>query len=246
MNRSTAFFLTIKSFLFAVLVLIVIFLMTFFFSKVSNAPPLDALSADTSVNPPQVILDAGHGGADPGAISVLGQNEKDLNLSVTMKLGEFLEEAGIEVIYTRTNDVAPEVPNAPSRKTGDLLARVNIAKEHEKATFISIHMNTLPIEKYNGLQVFYTGGNGVGRAFAQSIQKEVARLLQPENHREAKDAKSTIYVLDRIGKDAVLIECGFISNYEEAKLLADEEYQERLAFVLSRSILKYVYEKGKI
>ena len=195
---------------------------------------------------PVVILDAGHGGMDPGAISVLGDHEKNINLAVVQKLGSFLEAGGITVIYTRTEDVMLTSEKTQSRKMGDLLARVELAKEYPDATFISIHMNTLPIEKYSGLQTFYSDQNDQSRVLAQVIQNDAIRLLQPDNRREAKNAKGNIYILDRMDNKSVLIECGFLSNYAEAEMLTQEDYQLKLAFVLSRSILSFVLENGKI
>jgi len=192
---------------------------------------------------PQIILDAGHGGEDPGAISVLGTKEKDLNLAVTKKVGEFLEALGIRVEYTRLDDCMLSDGNTSSKKSSDLRARVEIAKQFPDATFVSIHMNTLPIEKYSGLQVFYSNQSGAAKALALTVQSDVRLLLQPENHREAKDSGGSIYVLDRIGKDSVLIECGFLSNRREAELLTQEEYQNKLAFVLSRSLANYLIQK---
>ncbi len=193
---------------------------------------------------PTVILDAGHGGLDSGAVSILGDEEKNLNLSVTKKLGAFLESAGIRVIYTRTEDVMLESShNSGSRKTQDLLGRVELARKEEDALFVSIHMNTLPVEKYKGLQVFYTDRNDANRALAQVIQNTVCSVLQPDNNRKAKDAQGKIFILDRLEEPAVLIECGFLTNREEAALLKDEAYQTKLAYVLSRPILDFVAER---
>lgn len=193
---------------------------------------------------PTVVLDAGHGGIDSGAVSVHGDEEKDLNLSVTKKLGAFLENAGIRVIYTRTDDVMLESESkSGSKKTRDLLGRVEIARKYPEALFVSLHMNTLPIEKYKGLQVFYTDRNDANRALAQVLQNTVASSLQTDNRRKAKDAEGKIYILDRIDQPAVLIECGFLTNHEEAALLADESYQAKLCYVLSRPILDYLSER---
>ena len=190
---------------------------------------------------PTVILDAGHGGMDSGAVSVFGDEEKHLNLAVAKKLGAFLENAGVHVIYTRSEDVMLEYENSGgSRKTRDLMQRVEIAKNNPEAVFISIHMNTLPIEKYKGLQVFYTELNDANRALAQVTQNTVRSYLQKDNNRIAKDAEGKIYILDRIHQPAILVECGFLSNHEEATLLKDEEYQAKLACVLAHPILDFL------
>lgn len=198
-----------------------------------------SLSTGTDEKKPVVILDAGHGGVDSGAVSVWGEEEKHINLAVVKKLGEFLEAGGVRVVYTRTDDSLLSSDKTSSRKMGDLMGRVEIAASFPDAVFVSIHMNTLPIEKYSGLQVFYDDNNSGSHPLALSIQNDVRELLQTENKREIKNADGKIYVLDRIRNPSVLVECGFLSNREEAKLLCDEEYQKKLAFVLSRSILNY-------
>lgn len=203
----------------------------------SDAIPVSAEGKKT----PTVILDAGHGGMDSGAVSVFGDEEKHLNLAVTKKLGAFLENAGVRVIYTRSEDVMLQSENAVgSRKTRDLMKRVEIAKNNPEAVFVSIHMNTLPIEKYKGLQVFYTEQNDANRALAQVIQNTVRSTLQQDNNRVAKDAEGKIYILDRINQPAILIECGFLSNREETTLLKDEAYQAKLAYVLAHPILDFL------
>ncbi len=195
-------------------------------------------------DPPTVILDAGHGGIDSGAVSVYGDEEKNLNLALTQKLGAFLESAGIHVIYTRTDDSMLEsAGKAGSRKTRDLLGRVECARKEPNALFVSIHMNTLPIERYKGTQIFYTDRNDANRALAQVMQNTVSSALQPENTRKAKDAEGKIYILDRLDQPAVLVECGFLTNKEEAALLKEDIYQSKLAYVLSRPILDFLAER---
>ncbi len=238
-----AFFVFWKIVSFSLLLTLCILILSFLFQKwilpKEDAAPVVAEEKEK----PLVILDAGHGGMDSGAVSVLGDEEKYLNLAVTKKLGEFLEAGGVRVIYTRSEDTMLTSPEAVSRKSGDLMARAALAREHPEALFVSIHMNTLPIEKYKGLQVFYSENTGTSKALAQSIQNDVASLLQPDNHREAKNAEGKIYLLDRIQTPAVLIECGFLSNREEASLLIQEEYQGKLAYTLSRSLLHFLKQK---
>ena len=194
---------------------------------------------------PSVILDAGHGGMDSGAVSVLGDEEKNLNLEMVKKLGAFLEAGGVQVIYTRTEDEMLSSDREGSRKTKDLLRRVEVAAENPEAIFVSVHMNTLPIEKYAGFQVFYSDQNSANRALAQVMQNTVSSLVQPENTRKAKDAAGGIYILDRIRQPAILIECGFLSNYREAELLRDEEYQAKLAYSIAQPILDFALNREK-
>ena len=193
---------------------------------------------------PIVILDAGHGGIDSGASPFEGVEEKHINLSLAKKIGAFLNEGGAKVIYTRTEDAMLEFEGAPTRKTGDLLGRIEIAKKYSDAIFISIHMNTLPNEKYCGLQTFYSDQNGLNQALARQIQSDVCTYLQPENNRKEKQTNGTLFLLDRLKQPAVLIECGFLTNPEECKKLQSNEYQNALAFTLSRSILKFISDQG--
>lgn len=195
---------------------------------------------------PVVILDAGHGGMDSGAVSVFGDEEKHINLAVTQKLGEFLSQSGIRVIFTRSDDTMLESNKTTSRKMADLIARVDVAKENPNATFVSIHMNTLPVEKYSGLQAFYSQNNDRSKVLALQVQNDTVRLLQPQNNRKAKDAQGSIYILDRIQNPAVLIECGFLSNREEAGLLINDEYQQKLAFAISRSVIDFVMQQENL
>ncbi len=193
------------------------------------------------MNRPVFVIDPGHGGIDGGALAPDGTPEKEINLSLSLMLGEFLEAAGAEVVYTRTDDVMLETPGAPTKKSGDVMARVAVAKNNPDADFVSIHMNKFPQKQYKGLQVFFSDNHAESELLAHSVQENVARYLQPDNNRSAKKAGSEIYVLDRIQTPAILIECGFLSNDEEYRLLKSEDYLRRLAFIIAHSLL----EKGE-
>ncbi len=232
-----------KTVLFSVFLIVLILLFSDLFQRFQKKESLPTFCDSQIEKHPTVILDAGHGGMDSGAVSVLGEEEKNINLAVVKKIGAFLEEAGICVLYTRTEDVMLTSEKTSSKKAGDLLARVELAKENPEAVFISIHMNTLPIEKYKGLQVFYSDNHSTSRVLAQQIQNDAKQLLQKDNNRNAKNAMSSIYILDRITTPAVLVECGFISNHEEASLLVQEDYQKQLAFVISRSVISFMLQK---
>lgn len=240
---------TFKMSLFALMCIAIILLLSLAFglSPLGGESTSVSAQAHAKSSPlPVVILDPGHGGRDGGAVSVTGTAEKHLNLAVAKKLGEFLEAAGMRVVYTRTEDIALSDPEGGTKKTADLLARVKIARGEENPLFISLHMNTLPQEQYRGLQVFYTENNALSHAVASTVQRDARELLQKENGREAKNAGNRIYVLDRLDCPAVLVECGFISNHTEAHLLETEAYQNQLAFVLSRSILEAAEEMAII
>lgn len=188
-------------------------------------------------NYPVFVIDPGHGGMDGGAIADDGTCEKDLNLSFSLRLGEYLESAGAKVVFTRTEDIMLEYPGAPTKKSGDVMRRVLIAKEHPEAVFVSIHMNKFPQTQYRGLQVFYSDNHKESEKIAGKIQENVIHYLQQENQREAKSVGNEIFVLDRLQSPAVLIECGFLSNPDELKLLQNDVYLSRLAFIVAHSLL---------
>lgn len=196
-----------------------------------------------------VVLDAGHGGEDGGASSKSGSLEKDLNLSVTLLLADYLRASGVKVVLTRDSDRLLYDPNADyegRKKVLDLRARLeiaeNVAAEHptEEVLFVSIHMNAYPSESINGLQVWYSpNASEESSALAKSIQNTAQELLQPDNRRKVKEAGSNIYLLDRLRIPSVLVECGFLSNEHEAALLSDASYQKKLAFTLFTAIINH-------
>lgn len=188
-----------------------------------------------------VVLDAGHGGRDGGAVSKSGIAEKDLNLAVTNVLYDVLTLCGVDTVMTRTEDSLVCDESDPALKgklkMTDLKNRLAIAESNPNAVLVSIHMNNFPIEKYSGLQVYYSPNNDASLDLAQTVQKNVREALQPDNDRKVKPAGSNIFLLDRISTPAVLIECGFLSNRAEAQKLTDKTYQAQLALVLADSIL---------
>lgn len=189
--------------------------------------------------PPCIVLDAGHGGEDGGASSAAGLVEKEVNLAVAMGLRDFFEAAGVPVVMTRTEDVLlydRGVDFRGRKKVLDLAARrlvaENTAARYDgNSLFISIHMNAFPAPQYSGMQVWYGVGDPRSAEVALAIQKASAQLM-PDNHRRIKEAGSHIYLLDRIRTPAVLVECGFLSNPEEAGRLGEEAYRYALAAVI--------------
>ena len=205
-----------------------------------NHLPLEKTKSASGNRAYTVVLDAGHGGEDGGASSADGILEKDLNLSLVKTIGSYLEQHGVSVVYTRTEDVLLYDRNVDfkgRKKILDLAARLKIARENENAVFVSIHMNAFPQKQYHGLQVYYSAHHPLSQTLALSVQNKVRETLDPENTRKIKKADSSIYLLDRNEKPAILIECGFLSNDAEAKRLADESYQKQLSLVIALSIL---------
>jgi len=200
---------------------------------------ISAMSEENEKN--TVIIDAGHGGEDPGAVGNSGVYEKDLNLEIAREVGEKLVEEGFAVIYTRADDrlLYNEDENIKGiRKISDLKNRCKIAAEYPKAIFVSIHMNSYGNPKYSGLQVYYSQNNDDSRLLAESIQHTVKDEIQNENKRTVKPGKD-IYVLENTQNVSVLIECGFLTNPEECEKLSEKEYQKRLSSAIVCGIIRY-------
>lgn len=205
---------------------------------------LDSGKTDkTASSTPTVIIDAGHGGEDGGAVGSDGTFEKDLNLDIALLLGDLLRERGVNVIMTRTEDILLYDRNVDfkgRKKALDLKARMDISKNNPGAIFVSIHMNAFTQKKYDGLQVYYPMSDENSMRLAQIIQDCTRELLQPNNQRKPKAAGSNIFLLNGNPNTAVLIECGFLSNDAECARLNDPEYRRALAQLFCDSIFKYL------
>ncbi|MBQ8382879.1 MAG: N-acetylmuramoyl-L-alanine amidase [Clostridia bacterium] len=201
-----------------------------------NVKEADEIFGESSSRP-VIILDAGHGGEDSGAVGVDGVLEKELNLSLTLRLRDLLIFEGWEVILTREDDrLLYDPETALSHKVRDLKTRLDYGARYPDAVFVSIHMNKFPAESCKGLQVYYSPNHTSSQTLAERIQSDIKTYLTPNNHRLSKKATTSIFILSRIQIPAVLVECGFISNREEALLLADEGYQKKLTAVLATSL----------
>jgi N-acetylmuramoyl-L-alanine amidase len=189
-----------------------------------------------------IIIDAGHGGEDPGAVAENGLLEKDLNLQIAYEMGKALEEKGYIVVYTRTDDrlLYKEEENIKGiRKISDLKNRCKIAERYQDSIFVSVHMNSFGSEKYSGLQVYYSNKNANSRLLADAVQSRVIKDLQTSNTRATKPGKD-MYILENINNTAILIECGFLTNKDELKKLSEKEYQKQLSFSIVCGIIEYI------
>ena len=197
---------------------------------------------------PVIIIDAGHGGEDSGAVDN-GILEKDINLSIAKKLRDMLEISGYKVKMTREDDVSIYDNTAEStreKKVSDLKNRVSIINEKSSNILVSIHQNKFEQSQYFGTQMFYSKNNPKSAVLAEEMRKSVVGMLQPDNKRELKSADSSIYILDKAKVPAVIVECGFLSNAEEAKKLSDNDYQQKMAFSIYSGILGYINKKGMV
>ena len=195
-----------------------------------------------------VVIDAGHGGEDGGTSDENGTPEKNLNLDIAFHVKEILEATGVRVIMTRTEDILLYDRNTDykgRKKVLDLAARLAVGEKITPDLFVSIHMNAFPDRKYHGLQVWYSPNDGRSEEYAERIQKTVAAHLQNDNTRHIKKAGSNIFLLDRLHCPAVLVECGFLSNPDEAARLSDPVYRRELAFFIASAILDGAEKTGQ-
>lgn len=187
----------------------------------------------------KVVLDPGHGGFDPGKVSVTGALEKDINLEIAKKVKEFLEMQGIEVHMTRHGDYDLSENAEHGKKTADLKNRVQLIEREAPGCTVSIHQNSYTDASVCGPQVFYYRTSKEGASLAESIQEYLNETLEIERPRDGKE-NDTYYILKKSSSVTVLVECGFISNYEEAEKLEQEEYQTKAAKAISEGILEYL------
>ena len=184
-----------------------------------------------------IVIDAGHGGDDPGKIGIGGALEKDINLEISKKLQKCLEKEGIRVVMTRKDGDSLAEPGAANQKQSDMRKRCDIIEKEDPVFTVSIHQNSYPQESVHGPQVFYYTQSEPGRLLAGCIQDALNTDLQVDRPREIK-ANNTYYLLKRSKSPTVIVECGFLSNRAEEAKLATEEYQDRVAQAVYRGIME--------
>ncbi|MBE6984097.1 MAG: N-acetylmuramoyl-L-alanine amidase [Ruminococcaceae bacterium] len=193
-----------------------------------------------------VIIDAGHGGEDGGAVSVSGICESGLNLEIALRLNDFLHLFGIETQMIRTSDISihTEGNTIAQKKVSDIRNRVSAVENTPNALLVSIHQNHFSEEKYRGAQVFYAETDG-SEALAAELQAAIVSQVDSNNHRQCKRAQD-VYLMEHVSCSAVLIECGFLSNYAEEQLLRDASYQKKLAAAIGCCIFNYLEVSDEI
>ena len=190
------------------------------------------------------IIDPGHGGEDGGA-NANGVTEKDINLAISSYLYHYLCLSKHNTHMTRNDDrLLYNAGEENRKKYHDLKNRVEFTSSFDNAVFISIHQNKFEIPKYKGLQVYYSPNNSLSESLAKRVQDNTKLFIDTQNNREIKKADNKIRVLNSLKVPAVLVECGFLSNSEEAARLSDTEYQKKLAFVIFISALQFFEENG--
>ena len=186
-----------------------------------------------------VVIDAGHGGVDPGKVGRNGELEKELNLQIAEKLKLFLEASDVEVVMTRTTDTGLYDENASNKKVQDMKRRCELINEEQPVCVVSIHQNSYHEESIHGAQVFYYSTSRESEKLAKVLQSELVRVAEPENTRQAK-ANDTYYLLKKTEAPVVIVECGFLSNWADCAKLQDENYQDKLVWAIHMGILKYM------
>lgn len=190
-----------------------------------------------------IIVDAGHGGEDGGAIGLDGTVEKDINLDIALKLEKLLKFYGFNVIMTRTQDIMTcdeGLDSLRKRKVSDIHNRFDLIQKNPDAVFISVHQNKFEDSSQHGTQVFYSANDEKSKKLAEAIQTSIVNSLQPKNDRVVKKSGSGIYLLYHAKIPAVLVECGFISNSDELKKLKDDSYRMKLAILIADGLIKYL------
>ena len=218
---------------------ICIFILLIICNNIDNKQKIKSVNTVVKAQRPTVIIDAGHGGFDGGAVK--GEFlEKDINLQLALSLECFFKAFGFNVIMTCTTDSGTQdegLSTIRAKKVSDINNRLALVENTQIECFISLHQNIFSDERYCGTQVFFAKSNPSSEIFANSIQNFVKTNIQPQNTREVKACDKNIYLMYHTTKPAVLVECGFMSNANELKLLLDKDYQNKLNFCILNGIL---------
>ena len=229
-----------------ILFLIILLLVIFFFTNPNGTNPSTDESFSTeleteesaSISYPTLVLDAGHGGFDPGKVGINGVLEKDINLSIVKKLQALLEEEGFTIYLTREDDQLLAPLNSSSKKKDDMIARIEMISNLDPFFTISIHQNSFTDPSTSGPQVFYYKDSEASATMAYVLQDVLNLQLNPPKKRMPQ-TNQNYYLLTRTPTPTVIVECGFLSNPSEADLLAQDAYQEKIAHAIFLGILSY-------
>lgn len=186
-----------------------------------------------------LVIDPGHGGEDGGAVAQNGQAESQVNLAIALSLDQLMGFYGVPTVLTRTTDISIHDADAKTirqKKVSDLHNRVELIEQIPNATLISIHQNASPKPEHRGLQVFYAN-EALSLPLAQAMQQRLNEALLPEKQRTPQKIPTSVYLMQHISCRAVLVECGFLSNPEEAALLQQRAYQMKLAMTMGACYL---------
>lgn len=216
----------------------------FFQFFLENGAEDSTVSVNNCKNDVTLVIDAGHGGEDGGAVGIAGSLEKDINLEIANLVKSYISLTDINYKMTRDGDyLLYEQGQENRKKFYDLRGRLEICNNQKQPIFLSIHQNKFPLQKYKGLQVYYSKSSN-SYELATIIQSKTAKFLQKDNSRKTKEAGRNIYILNNANCPAVLVECGFLSNTEDEVNLNNFEYQKKLAFIMFSSVMDYLYREN--
>lgn len=222
--------------------LLVVLIFSFYmFGRLFYRFSKSAAVGSTDFSSTVIVIDAGHGGFDPGAVYG-GVSEKDINLRIASSLAELFRGFGYSVVMTRSADASTETDPSLSiakRKTSDILNRVALAEKYSNSVLISIHQNAFQDSSQHGTQIFYGVKNKRSEIMAELIRLSVKKNIQPDNSRSIKKGTSDIYILKNCKVPTVLVECGFMTNKDDMVLISDEEYIKKLVFCIFSGYIEY-------
>lgn len=224
---------------FSVFFLILIFIVRILTSDRAISVMRSVFTSDIEEGLVVIVLDPGHGGRDPGKVGVNDALEKDINLKIALKLRSLLEQNDIKVIMTRDDDSGLYEESDSNKQRSDLRRRVDLIDSSNVDFAISIHQNSFAQESVSGAQVFYHSKSSEGKKLAEIIQNQLKVSINEGNNRKAK-SNSAYYMLKNTECPLVIVECGYLSNYQEAELLMDEEYQGEMAWAIHLGIMRYI------
>ncbi len=238
---------TVKFFIISLLSAVIVLLLGIAFIKlVDGRSPALPLPTSTQNDKATIVIDAGHGGEDAGAIAPDGTLEKDLNLEIANLVYALCILNGTEVKMTRTEDTllydyyGDLNDYTGQKKVYDLKNRLKIAESEENPIYLGIHMNKFSSPKYSGAQIYYSKNTKESELLASNLASKVKTFLQPSNNRQIKKADSSIFILNKIECPAILVECGFLSNESELVNLKNEEYRAKLALTIFSSVSSFI------
>lgn len=195
-------------------------------------------SSKVTIRKNTVVLDAGHGGGDPGKVGVGDVVEKEINLQIAKKVEQLLKKEKVKVIMTREEDAMLAGEGSTGTKSADMKERVRIINEEAPQLAVSIHQNSYQDAVVHGAQVFYYSGSSEGENAAKVMQSALL-AVDEDNTRQAK-ANDTYYLLKRTDVPTIIVECGFLSNPEDAQNLCNEEYQDKVSEAICKGILEII------
>lgn len=223
--------------------LVCVFALVWFFSKDISVSVPASSNVQTNMNKKVIVLDAGHGGIDGGCVSVNGVAEKGINLSIVQTLRDSLDILGFDVVCTREDDRSIHdsgIEGIAKQKLSDMKNRLDIINRYDDALVVSVHQNQFVDPRYSGAQMFYAKENDDSRRLAECMKKQFVALLQPSNERETKPVGKEMYLIHNAKSPALMVECGFLSNPDEAKLLESADYQKKVAFTILTGTQEYL------